>query len=126
MRWVIKKWYIKIGNKVSGPFSYDELLNDPKVTRNTLVRKKFTIFWVKASSVEELKSLFELVGQYKEDQDDEDDQEDDREDEKAAKVDPLANCDIMVDSIKNVPPYIDLLILVCIILILWFILVVFN
>jgi hypothetical protein len=51
-------------------------------------------------------------------------QEDEQED--GSKEEPLLNADIMVDSIKNVPPYIDLLILLSIILILWFILVVFN
>ncbi len=97
-----------------GPYSLEELKNGPRLFKNTLVRRKFAFFWVKARYVKELNPLLE------------DELNDENQDVEDEEIDPSINVDILVDGIKSVPPYIDILIIVSIALLLWFILMVFN
>lgn len=54
-----KIWYIKIQDAEEGPFDILELRHDPRLTPDTLVRKKGSSKWVPMRSVPELKEVFE-------------------------------------------------------------------
>lgn len=53
-----KIWYIKIDEKIEGPFSVRELKRDRRVTPDTLVWRSGFATWVAIGRVVELKSVF--------------------------------------------------------------------
>lgn len=53
-----KIWYILIGEKREGPFSFEELQSDTRLTPDTLVWKTGFAEWKKIRDVPELKELF--------------------------------------------------------------------
>lgn len=54
-----KIWFIDIGGKTEGPFSFYDLRADSRITPDTWVWKKGFEGWKKAREVPELRSLFE-------------------------------------------------------------------
>lgn len=54
-----KEWFIFIENKKEGPFSFQDLKKDLRITPDTWVWKKGFTNWKKIREVEELKELFE-------------------------------------------------------------------
>lgn len=58
-----KAWWIKVGDKKSGPFSLDDLKKHPKFTPDTLVWKEGFANWIAARYVEELEEVFEDEGE---------------------------------------------------------------
>lgn len=53
-----KIWYIKIDEKIEGPFSVRELKRDPRITPDTLVWRSGFDTWIALGRVVELKSIF--------------------------------------------------------------------
>lgn len=53
-----KIWFIKIAQTREGPFSFQELRGDPRVTPDTLVWRKGFQDWIPIRKVPELKDLF--------------------------------------------------------------------
>lgn len=55
---MIKIWFILIDGKREGPFSYEDLKNDTRLTPDTLIWKTGFPDWKKIRDVPELKDLF--------------------------------------------------------------------
>lgn len=53
-----KVWYIQIDNRIEGPFSYDDLKNDRRLTPDSLVWREGFDKWLPISQVPELRHLF--------------------------------------------------------------------
>jgi len=53
-----KEWFIKIENKIEGPFDCQDLKRDPRVTPDTLVKRKGSTYWVPLRFVRELQDVF--------------------------------------------------------------------
>jgi hypothetical protein len=53
-----KIWYIKIDDKEEGPYSFEDLKRDKRITPNTLARKKHHPFWRLIRKIPELRKLF--------------------------------------------------------------------
>lgn len=58
-----KEWFVLIEGKKEGPFTPDELKQDPRITLDTLVWKKGFIKWMPIRDVPELKNLFKEQSQ---------------------------------------------------------------
>lgn len=55
----MKEWYLLINEKREGPFSFQELKDNPQVTPDTLAWKKGMHGWVAIRHIPELKELFQ-------------------------------------------------------------------
>lgn len=106
----IKQWYIKFEEKEEGPFSIEELLNDKRFTKYTLVRKEGKSTWAPAHTYKEFKELFNTGP----------------EEEIRGKKESLERGDILVDRSFVTPPYLDWLVLLLLLLLLWIIFIVFR
>lgn len=53
-----KIWFILIGEKREGPYSFEDLKHDSRVTPDTLIWKEGFSEWKKIRDVPELKNLF--------------------------------------------------------------------
>lgn len=51
-------WYIRINNKVEGPYSVSELKRDRRITPDTWVRKEGETAWLRIRDIPELKEFF--------------------------------------------------------------------
>lgn len=56
-----KVWFIKVDDIEEGPFSFAELKRHPRLTPDTLVRKKGSSLWTLIRHVAELKKVFEDI-----------------------------------------------------------------
>lgn len=54
-----KIWFVQIGGKSEGPFSFDDLKQDRRLTPDTLVWKNGFTQWKPIREVAELKKLFQ-------------------------------------------------------------------
>ncbi|HEY4831408.1 MAG TPA: DUF4339 domain-containing protein [Waddliaceae bacterium] len=53
-----KIWYIKIDNKEEGPYSFEDLKGDERITPDILARKENHLLWRPIRKIAELRRLF--------------------------------------------------------------------
>jgi len=56
---MIREWFIKVDGEAQGPYSIQDLRQDPRVTPDTFVRKQGWAHWRRLSDVKELQEVFE-------------------------------------------------------------------
>lgn len=54
-----KEWYLFWEQKEEGPYAWEELCRDPRLSPDAWVRKAPSLQWVRARFVEELQSAFQ-------------------------------------------------------------------
>jgi len=52
-------WYIKLGDRIEGPYSVQQLRHHPRVTPDTLAQKKEWSEWREIRAIFELRAVFE-------------------------------------------------------------------
>ncbi len=101
-----KKWFIKIGNKVEGPFSKRELRERTDLTPDTLAKREGWTEWKRLGDIRELADLFQ------------DAEEAPKYGGKTLKVTPLG--EVVLDIRQDPPQYTWwLVILLLIVIYLW-------
>ena len=106
-----KIWFIFIEGNREGPWSFEDLKSDTRITPDTLVWKDGFANWKKISEVPELKALFKDVPGSKEDED---------KDVEVVGVGKPSEGELTMD-IRQEPPYL-LWILIALISLLYIIL----
>lgn len=103
-------WFIKIEGKEEGPYSFDQLRRDFRLTPDTLIRRAHSKKFAPIKSFKELKELFK---------------EEKKKEEEARKVE-WPKDDILERDAQNPGPFIDFLVLILIVSLLWMIFWVFH
>lgn len=88
-----KIWFVLINEKREGPFSFDDLQNDSRLTPDTLIWKEGFQDWKKIRDVPELKKLFK------------DPEEVTQTDDKPAIFDKKSTQNELVMDFSHEPPY---------------------
>lgn len=91
-----KIWFIEIKGKREGPYSFQQLKRDWRITPDTLAWKEGLPKWVKVRHIPELKKLFE----------DETPQETKHPQENPKEVKPSGEEELAIDLRRNPPPIV--------------------
>lgn len=91
-----KIWFVLINNVQEGPFSFDDLKSDHRLTPDTLAWREGFTEWKKIREILELKELF---------QESSSEEEGDKDELKPLKTEPLQD-ELVLDMGQAQPPYI--------------------